>query len=59
VIGAWSGEGFKYGGVLDEFSIYNRALSDDEIETNFLSKGLAVDFAGKLTSTWGDIKTLR
>ena len=37
IIGAWSGEGFKYGGILDELSIYDRALDENEIRKNFLS----------------------
>lgn len=45
-------------GIIDEVSIYNRALSDAEVMQNFEAKGLdlAVNSVGKLTSTWGKIK---
>ena len=56
-IGAWPGEGFKYGGILDELCIYNRALNAGEIKQNFTSKGLAVvSSPEKLTLTWGKMK---
>jgi hypothetical protein len=46
-------------GLLDEFRIYDRALSDDEIEQNYAieSNVLAVvDHAGKIAISWGKIK---
>ena len=59
IIGAWPGKGYKYGGILDELSIYNRPLDEDEIKRNFIAKGLAVDFYAKLASSWGDIKSIK
>jgi len=60
IIGAWSGEGYKYAGILDELSIYNKALSADEIASNFVSKGLAVaNSEQKLSIAWGEIKLTR
>jgi len=57
IIGGWPGDGYKYGGILDELSIYNQALSANEIKQNFAAKGLAVfPSAGKVTLTWGRIK---
>lgn len=50
-----------FNGIIDEFHIYNRALSHDEIKQNFAAKlGLSVaDSTGKLTLTWGKIKVSR
>jgi hypothetical protein len=57
IIAAWSGAGYKYAGILDELCIYNRALSANEIASNFVSKGLAVvNSEQKLSITWGEIK---
>ena len=46
-------------GLIDEVGIYNRTLTDNEIERNFNSQGLAVSPKDKLTTTWADIKALR
>ena len=47
-----------YVGVIDEVAIYDRALTPDEIVQNQnASLGItSVDPAGKLSSTWGEIK---
>jgi concanavalin A-like lectin/glucanase superfamily protein len=42
-------------GIIDEVMIYNRALSEDEI-IDLGANGLAVDYAGKLAISWGEIK---
>lgn len=46
-------------GILDEFRIYNRALSDAEIQQNYTikSNNTAVNHAGKIAISWGKIKT--
>ena len=56
-IGA-SYNGRYFPGILDEVRIYNRALSDDEIEQNYnvKSNSSAVKPSGKLASRWGEIK---
>lgn len=48
-------------GILDEVRIYNRILSEKEIEQNYKVKSntLAVNPAGKLSICWGKIKTSR
>lgn len=46
-------------GLIDEVGIYNRALTDDEIEWNFNSEGLAVSPQKKLAIAWGEIKVSR
>lgn len=46
-------------GLIDEVGIYNRALTESEIETNFNAQGLAVSPQGKLAVVWGEIKSSR
>ena len=46
-------------GLIDELGIYDRALTDDEIERNFNAKGLAVSPQKKLAIAWGEIKVSR
>ena len=46
-------------GLIDEVGIYDRALTEDEIERNFNAKGLAVSPQQKLAITWGEIKVSR
>ena len=40
---------------VDEFRIYNRALTEQEVLQN-MGSGAAVESAGKLTTTWGKVK---
>lgn len=58
---AATGPTWAYNGLLDEFFLFHRALSEDEIE--HLAKGpenpFAVDPREKATTTWGDIKNSR
>lgn len=44
-----------YTGLLDEVRLYSRALSVEEID-GLVKGGLAVNLAGKLAITWGEIK---
>ena len=57
-IGAYKddNEDFVHNGMLDEVRIYNRALSEKEVLHNLEAEGLAVEPAGKLSLTWGQIK---
>ena len=50
--GAWIG-------IIDEVTIYNRALDDDDAQANFLAKGLTVDPVGKTAMIWGELKSAR
>ncbi len=43
-------------GLIDEVGIYNRVLTENEIETNFNAQGLAVSPQKKLAIAWGEIK---
>ena len=49
--------GIWYHGLIDEVAVYDRALSEAEIQKNYTDM-LAVDSAGKLTTTWGRIKRI-
>ncbi len=56
-IGHASDGGFV--GAIDEVVIYNKALSGNEVKQNYQADGLVVSSvsdAGKLTSTWGELK---
>ena len=47
-----------YKGLLDELAVYNRALTAEEVETVMNARDiLTVDITGKLTTTWGALKT--
>ena len=47
-----------YKGLLDELAVYDRALTAEEVETVMNARDiLTVDVAGKLTTTWGALKT--
>ena len=58
-IGAYKddNEDFVHKGMLDEVRIYDRALSEKEVLNNMEAEGLAVEPAGKLSLTWGQLKT--
>jgi len=46
-------------GIIDEVRIYDRALSEDEVTRNYkvTSNAIAVNAVGKLTGTWGRVKS--
>ncbi|MCY4568851.1 MAG: LamG domain-containing protein, partial [Candidatus Poribacteria bacterium] len=52
---------YVFAGIIDEVRLWNRALSEDEINT-FMEQGvdaLAVEAAGKLSTTWSRLKAGR
>ena len=55
-MGARKSDGLPFNGLLDELRLYNRGLSQAEVEQNLDAVGLAVDPTQKLTVTWGSIK---
>ena len=58
--GRADGEFGVFTGIIDEFSVYNKALEEAEVNQNFKAEtGLAVDPNGKLAATWGAIKARR
>ena len=49
-----------FNGIIDEVRVYNKPLTEAEIQQNYQSRELAtVKPAGKLSLTWGEVKTLR
>lgn len=51
---------YYFKGLVDELGVYNRALSEDEINQNMDAGGwAAVSPANKLALTWGDLKVSR
>ena len=51
---------YKFNGLVDEVCVYNRALSEDEIDQNMNASGITpVRPADKLALTWGDVKLSR
>jgi len=62
-IGSWDGGGREWQGLFDDFVMINDALSESEIQ-NLMNNGLSsvitsVEPDGRLTTTWGNIKSLR
>jgi hypothetical protein len=57
-IGASQGKANFYEGKIDEFRLWSRVLTVDEIQ-QFATIGLAVEAKEKLAMTWGKIKALR
>jgi hypothetical protein len=58
MIGSWSTSGQKFNGVIDEVQVWDRALSEAEINDSMGDLTIAaVDTSGKLTTTWGKLKT--
>ena len=48
-----------YDGLMDEFYIFARALSEDEIKEVMDGEFLSVEPADKLATTWGGLKSQR
>jgi len=59
-IGAKGDAQYMFSGIIDEFRIYNRALTEDEVKQNYraTSQFIAVEPASKLVITWGKMKKL-
>ena len=58
MIGSWGGTGQKFNGIIDEVQVWDKALTEAEIKDSMgsLKAGIYVESAGKLASTWGNIK---
>jgi len=57
MIGSWGATGQKFNGTIDEVQVWDRALSEAEIKESMESLVTAVDVFGKLTTTWGSLKS--
>ena len=55
-IGASQGNANFFNGVIDEFKMWSVALTAEEVKAN-MEKALAVEAGGKLTTTWGKLKS--
>lgn len=53
------GPTFVFTGLMDEFVMYERGLSEKEYMQIFNAKGFSVEPEGKLAMSWGKIKALR
>jgi hypothetical protein len=58
-----AGFNYKFAGIVDEVAIFNKAIAEDDVQ-NIMNDGLAktlgiaaVSNSGKITATWGRIKT--
>jgi len=47
---------YIYNGLIDEARVYDRALSEDEVNQNMKAKGRAVEKSKKIALTWAKIK---
>ena len=56
MIGSWGATGQKFNGAIDEVAVWNRALTEDEIEQSMGDLAAAVDPSGKLATTWARVK---
>ncbi len=56
MIGSWGATGQKFNGIIDEVMVWDRALTEAEIEQSMGDLAAAVDPSGKLTTTWARVK---
>lgn len=56
-IGAPAGDKRHFDGLIDEVAVWDHALTQDEIRLVVASGVLAVEPSGKLTATWGQMKS--
>ncbi len=60
MVGSWGNTGQKFNGIIDEVMVWDRALSEDDIQRSMEDLStLPVDPADKLTTTWGSVKAQR
>ena len=60
MIGSWGATGQKFNGVIDEVAVWDRALSEDDIQRSMEDlTALSVDPADKLATTWASVKAWR
>lgn len=56
MVGSWGPNGQKFNGLIDEVMLWDRALSEKEIEFSMDPSSADVEASGKLTTTWARIK---
>jgi hypothetical protein len=57
MIGSWGATGQQFNGTIDEVQVWDRALSEAEITESMGNIATAVAVSGKLTTTWGSLKS--
>ncbi len=55
IIGSWDGSQ-RFNGLIDEVTVWDRALSEADIKESMLGIGASVDPSGKLAVTWARVK---
>lgn len=58
-VGSWDANGQKFNGLIDEVMVWDKALSEAEIEFTMDTNAAAVDPNGKLATTWSQVKRSR
>jgi hypothetical protein len=56
-IGSWDGGGREWQGMFDEFTIFNVALEENDIQELMNGVGFSVELAAKVATIWGKIKS--
>ena len=56
-IGCSGTKGDKFGGIMDEVAVWNRALSENEITAAMLGSAIAVRSDDSLVTSWGRLKS--
>ncbi|MCG9130641.1 LamG domain-containing protein [Candidatus Poribacteria bacterium] len=60
IVGSWGNTGQRFNGVIDEVTVWDRALSEDDIARSMEDlTALPVDPADKLATTWASVKAWR
>ena len=56
MVGSWGATGQKFNGLIDEVMVWDRALTEAEIEQSMEPGAAAVDPNAKLATTWANVK---
>ena len=56
IVGSWGPNGQKFNGLIDEVMVWDRSLTENEIEFTMDPSSADVDAHGKLATTWARIK---
>ena len=56
MVGSWGPNGQKFNGAIDEVMVWERTLTETDIEQSMAPGAAAVDATGKVTTTWARVK---
>ena len=60
IVGSWGNTGQRFNGIIDEVTVWDRALSEDDIKRSMEDLStLPVDPADKVATTWASVKAKR